>query len=58
MYKILIADFTFEDKKAVRLFFNELRQAFLDWNGTPQSDKLYVERKASIEKLILSKVRG
>lgn len=58
MYKILTSEFDLEDKKAVRLFFNELRQAFLDWNGTPQKDALYTERKKEIEKIVESKVRG
>ncbi len=58
MYKILTSDFNLEDKKAVRVFFNQLRQAFLDWNGTPQQDKLYNERKSEIEKIVESKVRG
>ncbi len=58
MYKILTSEFDLEDKKSVRLFFNELRQAFLDWNGTPQKDALYAERKKEIEKIVESKVRG
>jgi Archaeal/vacuolar-type H+-ATPase subunit A len=58
MYSILTADFNLEDKKSVRLFFNELRQAFLDWNGTPQGEVLYQQRKGEVEALVKGKERG
>ena len=46
---ILRADLAFEDKKDARLFFNELRQRFLDWNGTAEADAdAYAARKKSL----------
>lgn len=33
LFKVLCAHFNLEDKKEVRLYFNELRQKFLDWNN-------------------------
>lgn len=58
IYEVLTSEYDIGDKNSVRLFFNEVRQAFLDWNGTPAGDELYGERKAAIEKLIESKLRG
>ncbi len=45
---ILRASFNFSDKNDVRLFFNDLRQRILDWNGTAEDDKSYEERKDSV----------
>lgn len=58
LYGVLMAEFEFADKNEARRSFNEIRQAFLDWNGTPQSEKLYAERKAGIKSLYEKKVRG
>ena len=46
LYDILTSTFSLEDKKDARLFFNELRQRFLDWNGTAETD----ERFSALEK--------
>ena len=48
LYDILTSDFSFADKKEVRLFFNELRQRFLDWNSTADTDPKAEERKESV----------
>ncbi len=48
IYSILTADFSLEDKKDARLFFNELRQRFLDWNGTAESDPEYSSREKEL----------
>jgi len=45
LYDILFSDFSLADKKEVRTFFNEVRQAFLDWNGTPADSDDYQKRK-------------
>ncbi len=48
LHSILTASFSLEDKKDARLFFNELRQRFLDWNGTAENDPRFQERKSSL----------
>ncbi len=57
MYSILKSDYELKDKKEARSFFNEVRQAFLDWNGTAESDDRYKTRKEELENLFQSKVR-
>ena len=44
LYDVLTASYSLEDKKDARTFFNELRQRFLDWNGTAEDDERYDER--------------
>ena len=58
LYDILMSDYVLQDKKDVRLFFNKVRQAFLDWNGTAESDKSYSVRKAELITLYSEKKRG
>ena len=58
LYDILMSSFDLNDKKDVRLFFNKVRQAFLDWNGTAQTDKAYNSRKDELITLYKEKVRG
>ena len=58
LYDILMSNFDLNDKKDVRLFFNKVRQAFLDWNGTAQTDKAYNIRKDELITLYKEKVRG
>ena len=48
LYDILRSSWAFADKKDVRAFFNELRQRFLDWNSTAESDPKFSERKESL----------
>ncbi|MCR5732949.1 MAG: V-type ATP synthase subunit A [Sphaerochaetaceae bacterium] len=57
MYDILKADYDFEEKNDVRNFFNQLRQAFLDWNGVPQDSPEYEKMKSSLISLYKGKVR-
>lgn len=57
LYDILMSNFALDDKKDVRLFFNRVRQAFLDWNGTAQDDKAYSSRKDELITLYKEKVR-
>ena len=48
LYGILKASFDLPDKREVRSFFNELRQRFLDWNSTADTDPKYAERKNAV----------
>ncbi len=58
MYDILKKDYELADKAEVRSFFNQVRQAFLDWNGTPEGDEKYNTRKAELTALYQAKVRN
>lgn len=58
MYDILQKDYNLGSKSEVRAFFNQLRQAFLDWNGTPEGGEKYDERKAELVALYQGKVRN
>ena len=57
LYDILKKNYALEDKKDVRAFFNQVRQAFLDWNGTAESDPKYKVRKDELTALYQGKVR-
>ncbi len=48
LYDILTSSFNLSVKKDVRAFFNELRQRFLDWNSTAESDSAFEERKNAV----------
>ena len=48
LYDVLTASYSLEDKKDARTFFNELRQRFLDWNGTAEDDERYDERLSEL----------
>ncbi len=49
LYDVLTASYSLEDKKDARTFFNELRQRFLDWNGTAEDDERYDERLSELK---------
>ena len=57
MHDILMSDYDFEEKNDVRNFFNQLRQAFLDWNGVPQNSPEYKKMKDALIALYKGKVR-
>ncbi|MBR1918105.1 MAG: V-type ATP synthase subunit A [Spirochaetales bacterium] len=57
MHDILMSDYDFEEKNEVRSFFNQLRQAFLDWNGVPQNSPEYEKMKSALIALYKGKVR-
>lgn len=58
MYDILMTSYELSDKKEVRSFFNQLRQAFLDWNGTAQDSPDYEKRKSELVSLYKAKARS
>lgn len=53
--EILKADFNLKDKRDARSFFNQLRQRFLDWNGTPEDSPNYVTLEGEIRSFFESK---
>ena len=58
LYDIIESDYDIEEKVDARTFFNSIRQAFLDFNGTAQDDEKYLSRKNDLVNLYKSKVRG
>ena len=46
---ILSSDYQLKDKKDARNFFNQLRQRFLDWNGTPEDKPEYEKGEKEIK---------
>ncbi|MFA5570785.1 MAG: V-type ATP synthase subunit A [Sphaerochaetaceae bacterium] len=55
LFNILGSEFNIDNKNDVRLFVNELRQVFLDWNNTQADDKQFTKYQKEIEKLAQSK---
>lgn len=57
LLEILNADLDLADKKEARQFFAQLRQRFLDWNGTREESSEYQEREKEIRAFFSSRVR-
>ncbi|MBO4388314.1 MAG: V-type ATP synthase subunit A [Spirochaetales bacterium] len=55
LYRVLTTEYNLEDKRAVRGFFNQLRQKFLDWNGVRTDDPRYASFEEEINALVDSK---
>ena len=58
LYDILTSDYTMESKADVRVFFNAVRQAFLDWNGIALDDVKYQQYKTRLVDTYKEKVRA
>ena len=58
LYDILMSSFALETKSDVRVFFNEVRQAFLDWNGIAADSSAYKEGKKKLVEIYKAKVRS
>ena len=58
LYDILTSDYTMESKADVRVFFNAVRQAFLDWNGIALDDAKYQQYKTRLVDTYKEKVRA
>lgn len=58
LYDILMSSFALETKSDVRVFFNEVRQAFLDWNGIAVDSSAYEEGKKKLVEIYKAKVRS
>ena len=67
--KILASDFSLDTKDAARVYFNELRQVFIDWNYSPwketefnnleaKIDSLYAEKNGSLKENVFSVKEG
>lgn len=57
LYMVLTSDYNLADKKAARLFFNEIRQLFLDWNNTLDTDPKFKEIEQQIKEKVSKVVK-
>ncbi|MGI6432862.1 MAG: V-type ATP synthase subunit A [Sphaerochaetaceae bacterium] len=55
LFDALASEFALEEKHEARLFINELRQLFLDWNNTPLQEKRFGEYQKNITELVKSR---
>lgn len=55
LYEVLTAEFSLENKRDVRSFFNQMRQKFLDWNSVAVTDPRYAQYEGEIRELLASK---
>ena len=55
LYTVLMGNFSLDNKKDVRSFFNEMRQKFLDWNSVLTTDARYAQYEQDIKDLYASK---
>lgn len=55
LYEVLTAEFSLENKRNVRSFFNQMRQKFLDWNSVAVTDPRYAQYEGEIRELLASK---
>ena len=58
LFHILGSIYDLEDKKEVRLFFNEVRQKFLDWNNVEQKSERFGQLEEELTELYRSKAVG
>ncbi len=55
LYDILMSDFRIDDKREIRSFFNQVRQAFLDWNNTEWNSDAFSAQQKVLEDLYKGK---
>ena len=55
---ILASQFAFEDKNEARVWFNRLRQRFLDYNGTEWRSERFIELEKEIASAITERSQG
>ena len=58
LLKILMSDYSLEEKDVSRTFFNQLRQKFLDWNGIKMETDEFKNLEAEILTMVSDKVTG
>jgi V/A-type H+/Na+-transporting ATPase subunit A len=55
---VLASDFALRDKEEARAFFNQLRQKYIDWNGSEWSSDTFRRAEADIETALGAKRSG
>jgi V/A-type H+-transporting ATPase subunit A len=56
LFKILAASYQIEDKKEVRIFFNTVRQKFLDWNNVEMESERFGQIEGELVELYSEKM--
>ncbi|MBO4468655.1 MAG: V-type ATP synthase subunit A [Clostridia bacterium] len=56
LYTILTADYSFNSKREIRLFFNQLRQELLDWHTTAFDTKEFYDQEQVIKDYYVKKI--
>lgn len=56
LFKMLAANYQIEDKKEVRVFFNTLRQKFLDWNNVEMKSERFGQIEGELVELYSEKM--
>ncbi|WP_320129295.1 V-type ATP synthase subunit A [uncultured Sphaerochaeta sp.] len=56
LFKILASVYAIEDKKEVRLFFNQVRQKFLDWNNVEMNSERFGQIEGELVELYSGKM--
>ena len=56
VFKMLAANYQIEDKKEVRVFFNTLRQKFLDWNNVEMKSERFGQIEGELVELYSEKM--
>ena len=55
MYDIITRAYAIEDKNEIRMFFNELRQKFLDWHTIAYDDEAFAAKEQEINAYFMAK---
>jgi V/A-type H+-transporting ATPase subunit A len=58
LLNILASHFSFPDKNEARVWFNRLRQKFLDYNGSKWQEDRFKELEKEIEETVKSQSQG
>lgn len=56
LYDILMSDYKIEEKNDIRMFFNELRQKFLDWHSIASETPEFMAKENEIKAFYKSKI--
>ncbi|MCL2070321.1 MAG: V-type ATP synthase subunit A [Treponema sp.] len=56
--RILASQFSFPDKNEARIWFNRLRQKFLDYNGSPWQEERFKSIEKEIDEAVSEKSQG
>ncbi len=56
LYDIIMSDYAIEEKNDIRMFFNELRQKFLDWHAIESGTPEFLAQENAIKAFYKSKI--
>ncbi|MDD6265836.1 MAG: V-type ATP synthase subunit A [Clostridia bacterium] len=56
LYDVLMSEYSFDSKKEIRLFFNQLRQEFLDWHTAAFDSNDFYKQEQVIKNLYINRI--